>query len=861
ETNNLKDATPGKKRAMFLTHCGLAIFKMAKALAKLAEVKTMDWDTLAPILRAHYAPAVPTLIRRHEFYQRDQQESESVGDFVANLRNLCGLCGFANLEEAMRDRVVLGLRDLTTQSKIMKIRVRVTIENRPCVMEVDSGSSLSMVSWKTLKQLIPDIRRQDLSTQKLILKDYQGNRIPVAGSSHVQVSFKDHTATLRLTVVDKDRPSLLGLQWFAPLGIELAGINQTVSDDWEAALVRDFQEVFTEQLGKYKGSPISFKLCPDVAPIRLKPRRVPFAHKPKIDEQLDKLIAQGVLEPIDHAQWETPIVTPIKPDGSLRICGDYKATLNHALQQSAYPVPVVQHLLHSLEGGKVFAKLDLAQAYQQLPVDAETAEAQTIVTHRGAFKCNRLQFGVSVAPGIFQSLMERLLQGIKGVVPYFDDVLIAAPTRSQLEKHLRMVLQKFKDAGLKVKKEKCQLCTERVEFLGYLLDKQGIHPTEKKLAAIKNAPRPRNKTDLQQAFQQVKDLLTSDAVLIQYNETLPLTVTCDASPFGVGAILSHVLPNGTEAPIAFFSRTLSKTERNYSQLDKEALAIVSAIKRFHEYVYGRSFSIITDHKPLLGILAGDKPTPHILSPRMTRWSEFLAAYDYQLRHRPGKAIPHADARNWPEIEPNDTFKPFKNRQTELFSQKGCVLWGDRVIIPERLRNKVLKLLHDGHPGIVQMKALARSYARWPGMDGQIETWVATCNKCQETRSAPPKAPPTEWEMPRGPWSRIHIDFAGPTKGHTFLITVDAYSNWLEVNKMKNTTTEAAVKKLNRLFATHGLPDVLVSDNGPQFTALVFEQYLADRGIRHALTSPTHPAANGRAERMVQLTTKTLHKMD
>ncbi|XP_026537681.1 uncharacterized protein K02A2.6-like, partial [Notechis scutatus] len=613
-----------------------------------------------------------------------------------------------------------------------------------------------------------------------------------------------------------NRPSSLGLQWFAPLGIELAGINQTVSDDWEVALVRDFQEVFTEQLGKYKGSPISFNLCPDIAPIRLKPRRVLFALKPKIDEQLDKLIAQGVLEPIDHARWETPIVTPIKPDGSLRICGDYKATLNHALQQSAYPVPVVQHLLHSLGGGKVFAKLDLAQAYQQLPVDAETAEAQTIVTHRGAFKCNRFQFGVSVAPGIFQSLMERLLQGIKGVVPYFDDVLIAAPTRSQLEKRLRMVLQKFKDAGLKVKKEKCQLCTERVEFLGYLLDKQGIHPTEKKLAAIKNAPRRRNKTDLQaflglinfyniflpkkatvaeplhrlldkkaswfwgrreeQAFQQVKDLLTSDAILIQYNETLPLTVTCDASPFGVGAILSHVLPNGTEAPIAFFSRTLSKTERNYSQLDKEALAIVSAIKRFHEYVYGRSFSIITDHKPLLGILAGDKPTPHILSPRMTRWSEFLAAYDYQLRHRPGKAIPHADAlsrsplpeflddpaptlstlqietltsppltaqdiasetrkdpclarvlswveRGWPEIEPNDTFKPFKNRQTELFSQKGCVLWGDRVIIPERLQNKVLKLLHDGHPGIVRMKALARSYAWWPGMDGQIETWV------------------------------------------------------------------------------------------------------------------------------------------
>ncbi|XP_026523461.1 uncharacterized protein K02A2.6-like, partial [Notechis scutatus] len=169
--------------------------------------------------------------------------------------------------------------------------------------------------------------------------------------------------------------------------------------------------------------------------------------------------------------------------------------------------------------------------------------------------------------------------------------------------------------------------------------------------------------------------------------------------------------------------------------------------------------------------------------------------------------------------------------------------------------------HEGHPGIVRMKSLARSYAWWPGIDKRIEAWVATCQRCQDVSNAPPKASPTEWETPRGPWSRIHIDFAGPTKGHTFLITVDAYSNWLEIHRMHTTTTDSVINKLNRLFATHGFPDVLVSDNGPQFTALPFEQYLADRGIRHALTSPAHPAANGRAERMVQFVKKTLHKME
>lgn len=129
---------------------------------------------------------------------------------------------------------------------------------------------------------------------------------------------------------------------------------------------------------------------PFVAPIYLKPRQVPFALRNKLDSELDKFIEQDVLKPVDHARWETPIVTPIKPDGLLRVYADYKCMLNRALQTYSYPVPVVQHLLHSLGEGKVFAKLDLAQAYQQLPVNEATALAQTIVTHRGVFKCHRL---------------------------------------------------------------------------------------------------------------------------------------------------------------------------------------------------------------------------------------------------------------------------------------------------------------------------------------------------------------------------------------------------------------------------------------------------------------------------------------
>lgn len=145
------------------------------------------------------------------------------------------------------------------------------------------------------------------------------------------------------------------------------------------------------------------------------------------------MLKQGILEPVPHAQWDTPIVTPLNTDGSVQLCADYKCRIKKALQQYAYSVPMISHLLASISGDHVFAKLDLPQVYQQLPVNAVTAEAQTIVTQQGVFKVNHLQFGVTVAPRIFQELMEHLLKDILGVIPYFDDVLIAGTTDIELD--------------------------------------------------------------------------------------------------------------------------------------------------------------------------------------------------------------------------------------------------------------------------------------------------------------------------------------------------------------------------------------------------------------------------------------------
>lgn len=234
-----------------------------------------------------------------------------------------------------------------------------------------------------------------------------------------------------MLVAKGTRTNLLGIDWFRPLGIAVTGVFHV--QQWTVdTVLSEFSEVFEEGLGNYLGPPVSLYLDPSPPPVRLKARRLPFALQPKVEEELDRLVQEGVLEHVTQPTWKTPIVTVLKSNDDVRICGDYKSTVNKALKQHPYPIPAVTHLLSSLSGGKFFAKLDLAQAYQQLSVDEATADAQTIATHRGAYKVKRLQYGVSSAPGIFQMFMDGLLKDISETVPYFEDILIAAPTQEKL---------------------------------------------------------------------------------------------------------------------------------------------------------------------------------------------------------------------------------------------------------------------------------------------------------------------------------------------------------------------------------------------------------------------------------------------
>ena len=833
--------------------------------------------------------------------------------------------------------------------------VEMNIDSKKVMMEIDTGASVTVLCEATLRA-VKGKGCFPLTRSKKKLRTYTGEEIPVLGTCRVSVSYKtSQPKVIQVLVVKGNGPDLLGRDWLQEFRLDWGEILHLKKEDTRLKqLLYEFDEVFEDTRGTVKGAKAKIYIDPAAKPRYFKPRPVPHALRQKISDELDKMEAEGTIEKVQFSDWAAPIVPVLKPDNSVRICGDYKVTVNQVSKLDNYPIPKTDDLLADLSGGKYFTKLDLTQAYLQLELDDASKEYTTINTHKGLYRYNRLPYGISSAPGIFQRTMENILQGIPQVRVRIDDILVTGCSEDDHIQRLREVMKRLKDAGVRLKKKKCEFLASEIVYLGHHIDAEGIHPVTEKVRAIQEMPRPKDIKEVQAylgminyyskflpnmatelaplyellrkdtkwhwgkrqetAWKRSKEALLSTKVLVHFNPENEIVVSCDASSIGLGAVLSHRMKDGTEKPVAFVSRTLSKAERNYSQIEKEGLAVVFAVKKFHQYLFGHQFEVYTDHKPLLGLFKEDRQIPPMAAARIQRWALTLAAYEYVLKYREGKQNGNADGlsrlslptqeseeetipgeimmlwdqmdqmpitarqikqwtavdpvlsrilnfvqKGWPERNRDDELRPYFSRKTELSVHDGCILWGSRVVVPPKGRARLLQDLHEGHPGTCKMKGLARSYIWWPKMDSEIEHHVKECGRCQTNRSMPADAPLHPWEWPDRPWSRLHIDYAGPFMGRMFLIIIDAHSKWIEAYPMNTSTSSATIEKLRQSFAVHGLPETVVSDNGSCFTSEEFGLFMKTNGIRHIKSAPYHPSTNGLAERAVGIVKEGLKK--
>ena len=497
---------------------------------------------------------------------------------------------------------------------------------------------------------------------------------------------------------------------------------------------------------------------------------------------------------------------------------------------------------------------------------------------------------------------------------------------------------------MKLNRKKCSFNLSELTFLGHKITAEGIEPDQSKIEAIVKMDYPQNVKELQRflgsinyigkfipnlsdkthhirkllqkdvkwTFEEnhkneiddLKRIITQQPILKKFDEKLPIRVSCDASSTGLGAILEQQIDEEWY-PIAYASRSLTSAEQNYCQLERETLSILFACTKFHQYVYGRRFLVMNDHKPLKSIFT----KPLVKAPaRIQRFLLRLQQYDFDLNYIEGSLlyIPDTLSRsslsdNTPELtdqeiqyyvhsviskdlisdkminkliletenddvlsllketinkgwrDKNSTpniLKPYFNNRNELTIYEGIILKGNCIVVPNSLRKEFMNLIHTGHPGLEKTKQLSRETMYWPGINAQIDDVVKNCESCQIYQHQQKSESEIKHKIPERPWSKIGTDLFAMT-GRDFVIVVDYTSNYFDLSMIPDKKSSTVVKHTKRIFSRYGIPKTVVSDNGPEFVGSAYQKFSEEWDFTHVHSSPNYPKSNGQIERTIQ----------
>lgn len=643
------------------------------------------------------------------------------------------------------------------------------------------------------------------------------------------------------------------------------------------------------------------------------------------------------------------------------------SALNQALKRNHYPLPTIEDVLPSLSDAKLFTVLDAKNGFWHIQLDDHSSYLTTFGTPWGRYRWLRMPFGITAAPEEFQRRMDLALEGLEGAKAIADDILVfgTGSTQELAEKshdeRLKAVLERCRQKGVKLNKEKMQFKQEKVAYMGHIITSDGLQADPKKIEAIVNMPKPTDKEGVQRllgmtnyvqrfapgladktqplrdlikkesafiwcqhhdkALDEVKAILTSAPVLKYFNPDKKSTLQCDASKDGLGACL---IQEGH--PIVYASRALTSSEKNYAQIEKELLSVVYGVEKFTEYLYGRHFVVESDHKPLESIV---KKSLLSAPKRLQRLLLRLQRYDVEVVYKRGTEMYMADTLSHAYLENNEktqkhdtqevmnidrskteqdaeyidmlSYLPLRNTtiqeiqkftetdpdlqslatiikdgwptskdgikpelqcyytfREELTVQNGVIFKGERLVIPAALRTTMINKLHSSHLGIQGSLRRAREAFYWPKMNEQITDFISKCNVCNTYKTNQMKEPMICHERPTGPWESIVTDLF-VFHGKDYLVTTDRYSNFFEVDRLYSKTSSEVITKLKAHIARYGIPDKLMSDNGPNFSSNEFKQFTHKYNIEHITSSPTYAQSNGKAENSVKTAKNIMQK--
>ena len=545
----------------------------------------------------------------------------------------------------------------------------VAIDGEPVKFKIDTGAAVTA---------IPESRTSSSWKLQATPKKLRG------AGGHVLTTLGVRTCGLRvgkncikedIYVVDGLVEPLLGQSAIRELGL-LSNVDAVVLSDskWASRYPRLFRG-----LGKLANR-CRISVNDMVEPTAVSaPRRVAAARLGPLKKELERMTRMGVIDQVESpTEWCSPCVVVPKKSGEIRLCIDY-TRLNQAVRREYHPLPVTEEVLSRLGSAKVFSKLDANSGYWQMELEEDCRHLTTFITPFGRYRCNRLPFGISLAPEVFQREMSKILEGKEGVVCQMDDILVFGESKEVHDARLQSVLQTLSSAGLTLNKDKCEFEREEVVFLGHVVNAKGIQADPEKVKAIQRYPSPGSRRELkrfmgvvnylgkftpelarcttamrellksstawfwgdlqEKEFLHVKRVMASTPVLAPFDMGKCTRLSTDASSFGLGAALLQEM-QGDWKPVAYASRSMTQAERRYAQVEKEALAICWAAEKFHFYLAGREFEVETDHKPLVSAL-GNKELAS-LPLRLQRFKLRMMAYSYRIFYTPGEKLVLAD---------------------------------------------------------------------------------------------------------------------------------------------------------------------------------------------------------------------------